>query len=147
MAINYQDLLRVPTDQIERPKPKPAGTYSGIIKEYKFDQSKKQRTPYCRIVIAAVQPGDDILADPDLAAQLAGQDLSKWNPHRDFYLTADAMYRLKDLVESLGVDTSGRELGECLPEIKAKSVVFEVTLRPSEDGETFFNDVGAIKGA
>ena len=42
-------------------------------------------------------------------------DFSKWTPARDFYLTDDAIYRLKDFLKSLGIPTDGRSFMETIP--------------------------------
>jgi hypothetical protein len=148
MSVNFQSLLSKPADEAKRPQAKPAGTYFGTISEYKFDESKKQKTPYVRFTVKGISPGDDV----DQSA-LAGDaengpiDLTKWSPNRDFYLTDDALYRLKDLLESCKIDTKGRSWNELIPQLKGQPVMLTVTQRPSEDGTQLYNDVTEMKGA
>lgn len=146
MSVNFQDLLKRPVDSAKRPEAKPAGTYLGTIKEYKFDESSKQKTPFVRIIVNNVSPGADVDA-----TLLEGVDLSKWNPGKDYYLTEDALYRLKELLVSCKIPTEGRGFDETIPELRGQPVQFVVTQRPYEDkssGEMLLaNDIGLMTGA
>jgi hypothetical protein len=134
--------LSKPTDSIEKPKPLPAGTYNGVISKYEFGESKEKKTPYVRYHLTAHSAGEDV--DPD---SIEGIDLSKKSLRRDFYLTEDAMYRVKDFLDSVGVSTSGRSLGEVIPEAINAAVLISVTQRSSPDGSEIYNDVGNVVGA
>lgn len=148
MAVNFNALLSKPADEVKRPVAKPAGTYLGTVKEYKFEESRQKKTPYCRFVVQNIMPGEDVDQAALQGTPESGPiDLSKWNPHRDFYLTDDSLYRLKDFLESCKIDTKGRTFGEMVPEVKGKSVMLTVTQRPSEDGTQLFNDITDMKGA
>lgn len=147
MSVNFQALLSKPADEVKRPQAKPAGTYFGTISDYKFDESKKQKTPYVRFTVKNITPGEDVDQSALAGTPETGPiDLTKWSPNRDFYLTDDALYRLKDLLESCGIDTKGRSFAELIPELKGKPVQLSVTQRPSEDGTTLYNDVTDMKG-
>jgi len=141
MADDFRSLLSKPMDEIERPKPWPAGTYYGSITDHKFDVSAQKRTPYVRFTIQASSAGDNI--DP---SDLEGIDLSKKPLRKDYYLTEDALYRVKAMLESIGITTEGRALGECIPETRNAQVMFEVTQRNSPDGREIYNDVGDLVG-
>ena len=141
MASDFRSLLDTPMDEIERPKPLPAGTYFGVVKTNKFDESSNKKTPYVRFSIQATAAGEDIDQN-----DLEGVELGKKTFNKDFYLTPEARYRLKDFLESLGISTQGRSLGECIPEALQAQVMFKLGLRPSEDGKEFFNEVKDISG-
>lgn len=142
MSVNFQSLLSKPIDEVKKPVAKPPGTYFGVVKEFKFEESKKQKTPYVRFNVHNITPGEDVDQ-----ALLEGIDLSKWTPNRDFYLTDDALYRLKDMLESCKINTAGRNFGETIPEMKGMPVMLTVTQRPSDDGTTMYNDITDMKGA
>lgn len=142
MAVDFKTLLAKPTDSIEKPKPLPAGTYNGVISKYEFGESKEKKTPFVRYFLTCHSACDDVDAD-----SVAGIDLSKKALRRDYYLTEDAMYRVKDLLESVGVSCTGRSLGEVIPEAINASVLISVTWRSSPDGSETYNDVTGIVGA
>lgn len=141
IATDFRSLLSKPADQIERPKPLPAGTYEGTITKYEYGKSKEKKTPYVRYFVQVNSAGEDV--DP---VEMDGIDLSKKQLRRDFYLTDDAEYRVKELWESCGIDGTGRSLGEILPDLIGCQVLLEVTQRNSEDGKDTYNDVGNLKG-
>lgn len=139
MSADFRTLLSKSTDTIERPKPLPQGTYYGTISRHEFGESSNKRTPYVRFHLQLTGPSDDI--DPDM---MEGIDCTKKTLRRDFYLTEDALYRLKDFMESLGIETAGRSLGEVIPETTGMPVMISVTQRNSQDGKEVYNDVGDV---
>jgi len=147
MAVNFKELLSKPVESAERPKPRPAGPYHGVIEGFKFDESKKQKTPFVRLNLTQVTPSDGI----DLDALEAAGGTSKWKPHKDFYLTEDALFRLRELIESCDIDAKGRNFNETIPELKGKSVIFDVLLENSTNESTgemsIFNNIGEMHGA
>src|SRR5215831_16229366 len=121
MSVNFKDLLSRPVDSAKKPPTKPPGTYYGVISSYKFAESQKQKTPYVRFTFNNIQPGEDLLAGDQRALQDdEGNpiDFSKWTPYKDYFLTDDALYRLKEFLQSLGVETAGRSFDETIPEAK-----------------------------
>lgn len=151
MAVNFQELLKKPVDSVKKPFVKPVGTYFGTIKEYKFDESSKQKTPYCRFTLTSVTPGPDVTIEQvgEHSAEDVMAGIQKWTPAVDYYLTDNAIYRLKELQESCGIDGTGRGFDETIPELRGKAVQFEVTQRPGESqgGEmVLYNDIGRVSG-
>ncbi len=141
MADDFRTLLSKPMDEIEKPKPLPAGTYYGTITDHKFDVSAQKRTPYVRFTVTLDSAGDNI--DP---SDLEGIDLAKKTQRKDYYLTEDALYRVKAMLESLGITTEGRALGECIPETRNARVMVEITQRNSSDGKDIYTDVADLVG-
>lgn len=142
MSVDFSSLLRTPTDNIKAPKPLPAGTYRGIISKHELGQSKQKQTPF---VMFEVRPQG---AEADVAPEdLEGIDLSTKTLRATYYLTPDSMFRVVDLAKSCGHNVSGRPLGEVIQDLSMNTpVLIEVTQRPSQDGETFFNDVAKMRG-
>jgi len=141
MAVNFQSLLSKPVDQIKEPAPLPAGTYTGSIKSYKYDESREKKTPYVRFEIGLTGPGADI--SPDEVAEI---DLTKKVMRRDYYLTEDALFRLKQLFDTCGIDYAGRSLAEVIPDLVHAEVLVAITTRSSEDGKKIYFDVADLKG-
>jgi|SRR6516165_6852787 hypothetical protein len=145
---NFSHLLDKPIDSVKRPPVKPPGTYFGNIESYKFDESKNEKTPYVRFTFNNLQPGPDI--HPDQLKDQDGEsiDFSRWKPTRDFYLTENALYRLKEFLESLRVPTSGRSFTETIPESKGLPVILTVVQTPSNKpgSDDIYNNVSDAKG-
>lgn len=139
---NFNSLLSAPTDQFQKPKPLPAGTYKGIVKKHEFDQSREKKTPFVRFDIQPTEAMQDVAPD-----DLAGVELNKKLLRATYYLTPDASYRVVELAKSLGYQTEGRSLGEVILDISSNSeVLLDVTQRTSTDGEEIYNDVQKVKG-
>jgi len=138
---DFKSLLSKPMDEIERPKPLPAGTYVGRIVKYDFAESQEKKTPYLRYTVQPEEVGDDVSPE-----DLAGVDMTKKQLRKDFYLTNDAMYRLKEFLESCGIDVTGRSLGEAIPESRNARVLMGVVQRPSQDGTEVYNEIRDFKG-
>lgn len=142
MATNFKDLLSKSTDKIEKPKPYPAGTYIGRVKSREFAESKDKKTPYVRFQLVPTEFGEDIHPDDQ-----QGVELGKKTFNKDFYLTDDAEYRVLEFGQSLGIDTSGRSLGEVIEDCINGDVIFTLVQKASQDGESFYNNVTDVKGA
>jgi hypothetical protein len=124
MTVDFSALLSTPMDDIKRPPPLPAGNYLGRVTKYEFLESTEKKTPFVRYSVSVESAGSDI--DP---ADLTDIDLSKKQLRSDFYLTPDALYRLTEFLEGLGIEKTGRTLAEAIPEAIGISVAFTVTQR------------------
>jgi hypothetical protein len=129
-------------DNVEKPKPLPAGTYFGTIAKHELGESKEKKTPFVRLFCTVLSAGDEI--DP---SDLEGVELAKKQLRKDFYLTEDSLYRFKDFAESVGVSTAGRSLGEIIPDVNNASVMLDVIQKTSQSGDEIFNEIASIKGA
>lgn len=150
MSVNFQNLLSKPVDSVKRPTALPAGTYYARIQGHKFDESRQQKTPFVKFEFSDLQPGPDIDAAQLKDGEGNAIDLSKKKLSRDYYLTDDAMYRLREALESLGIKVEGRSFGECIPETKGMPVQITVTMTPAtgdnaKEGD-FYNNVSAMSG-
>lgn len=147
MATDFSNLLSTKLEDIKRPPVRPAGTYHATISNYQLGESSQKKTPYVRFSFANIQPGEDI--DPETLKDTDGAsiDLSKWKPTADFYITPDALFRLKDLIEGLKIPSNGRSLNETLPETRGLPVILTVSMRATEDGSGFFNRVESVAAA
>lgn len=142
MAVDFKSLLSKNMDEVKRPVPLPPGTYRGVVAKFEFKESQEKKTPFVRFMIQITAPGDDVAGDPNLAKI----DLSKKQLRKDFYLTPDAEYRLKEFIDSCGIATKGQSFGVSIPNTQNAPVLIEVTQRPGQEDGEFFNDIGSIKG-
>jgi hypothetical protein len=144
MSVNFNDLLSRPVSSAKKPPLKPAGTYTAIISSYILEVSKRNKTPYVRFTLNNLQPTGSI---PE--AQCKDTDgepinFSKWTPHKDFFITDDSIYRLRNFIEDLGLPIEGRSFEEVLPEMRGQAVLVEVTHVTSEDGTNVYANVSDV---
>ncbi len=143
MTVDFSALLNKPLDDIKRPPALPAGTYYGRVNKFEFDKSSEKKTPFLRLHLTITSAGDDVSPD-----DLKEIDLSKKQLRKDFYITPDAEYRIKEFLESCSIPTAGRSLGEAIPDCMNASVMIEVLLRPNRNDPEAppNNEVGNLKG-
>jgi hypothetical protein len=125
----FANVLTKTVASTEAPKPVPVGTYLLVVKDFEFGESSKKKTPFLRVNYGIIAPGQDV--DP---TQLAGFDLAKKNLRDEFYLTDDALFRLRAYIEnSLGIAIGQRNYGDIIAnDLKGKQVNASVIQEPSE---------------
>lgn len=142
---DFKTLLQKPVTSAERPKPKAPGTYNGMVQRFEFGEAGEKKTPYVRYHINNVSPGPEVDMEENARN---GIDLAKWSPYKDFYLTDDSIYRLREFIESCKIPVDGRSFNETIPEVVGKPVQFEVVNTPSKKNPLdIFSNVGDISGA
>lgn len=132
MAADFKALLSKGADTVERPPLLPDGTYYGNIKSHQFGESREKKTPFVEFTFQVTGPGEDI-ADQDFSKI----DFSKKTMRQQYYLTDDAMYRLRELMEGLGMNIAGRSFGELIPEMQNMGVLLAVATQAGNDGNNF----------
>ena len=143
-APNYNTLLDKTVGSAERPKAVPIGIYTGIITEMGFDQSSKKKTPYVRYSVKPLQPVSGV--DHDLFSAAGGADrLNKMKLGLDFYLTEDAMWRLREfLEEALRIDCTTRSFKEAIPYAVNQQITFVMDVAVSDDGKASYNQIKSV---
>ena len=143
-APNYNALLDKTVGSAERPKAVPLGIYTGLITEIAFDVSAKKKTPYVRYSVKPFQAVSGV--DPDLLAAAGGQDrLAKLKLGLDFYLTEEAMWRLREfLEEALRIDCTTRSFKEAIPYAVNQRITFVMDVQVSEDGKASYNQIKTV---
>lgn len=69
-ATSFESILDQRADEVERPKPLPAGTYDVLVKGMpEHGQSSKQKTPFVRFTYVLQAAGEDV-DEADLAELL-----------------------------------------------------------------------------
>ena len=137
--VNFKDLLDKKVEDTERPKPVPVGTYRLQIQGHEFGRSSQKKTPYVRFSFKIVQPGEDAEM-----SDLEGINWGKKTLRDDFYLTEDAMYRLRDFLEkNLQLNGTGRSFDELLPETKNMELEAYISQNPSqkEGDDSIYNNI------
>jgi hypothetical protein len=137
-ATSFESILDTPAGEIERPKPLPAGTYDAIVKGLpEFGESSQKKTPFCRFTYAIQAAGEDV--DEEELQAIGGLD---GKTIRDtYYTTPDAIFRLTETMERMGVDPEGKTVRQMIDETPNSSIRLVIGHRSSEDGQQIFAEV------
>lgn len=142
MAPNFASVLDAPASELERPKPLPVGSYTGIIAGLpRFDKSKKKQTPFVEFTIKLTSAMDDV--DPAELEQMGGL-VDKTMKHT-LYDTPDAGYRIKEfLLNDLGLELDDSDsLRPLLDQTPNMPIGIAVIHEPSQDGQSVFARIGS----
>jgi hypothetical protein len=138
---NFQDILNKPADQIEAPKPLPVGTYVVLVEgQPEHKQMGKNNTDCFEFPLKFLQAGPDV-DQQALLENLNGKSLQDRKLKHRLFVTDDAVWRLKQFLEHLGIEIGSRGLGECIPESMGRQVMLTIGHRASDDGQQVFMDV------
>lgn len=144
--VDFESLLSVQVESVERPKLFPEGAYSGIVAGHEFGKSTQKGTPYCRFMLKLTAPLEGI--DEDAFAEAGGvAGLAERKPlNVELYLTKDAMFRLREFLENTcELSCSGRSFDAVIPETANVPITVHVKHRAgSREGEYYMvvNDTG-----
>lgn len=135
---DFQNLLSKPVTDIERPPPLPAGSYFFTIQRYSMEKIGQKQTPACTLVLTVNSPDE---VDPDEIDAIGGLAKIQGRQMRyNFFVTEDALWRFREFIEKVcHINTSGRTLGECIPEILNVQVRGIVEPGMTRDGEPISN--------
>lgn len=137
----FESILDTPATEVERPKPLPAGTYEGIVQGlFEQGESSKKKTPYVRFTYKVTSALDDV--DSDELEEMGG--LADKTIKDTYYTTPEALFRLTDTLEAMGIDLTGKSIRHALDESPNASVKIVVGHRPSEDGQQIFAEVKRV---
>lgn len=148
MSTNFADILNKPSNEVEKPKPLPAGTYTAVVKgQPRFDKSQKKQTPFVEFTLGILAAGEDI--DPDeLKESLGETPLGDKTMKNTFYLTDTSLWRLKDFLEALGLDVNtDASLAQLIEETPGMQCTITIGHRASEDGRSMFAEIKNVSAA
>lgn len=141
MAGNFEDILNTPMSDVEKPKPRPVGTYVGVVtKAPEIKKIGQKETLAAIFEIKLLQPGADVAIDQLQEAGGIGERTVRLTQ----FLTADALWRLKSFLEALGIQDDGRPIGAYLPETVGRQALYKIKHRPSPDGATLFEEIDSV---
>lgn len=139
--VHFGELLGIQVDTVERPKSFPIGPYNAIVASHEYGKSSQKETPYVRFWCKLLGPLEGV--DEELFEEAGGLEaLAARKPIKlDFYLTADAMYRLREFLEdSLDLNCSGRTFDVVIPEATNVSFIADITHDVgTKPGEVYMN--------
>ncbi len=136
---NISDILNRKVEETEAPKPLPVGSYNCIVKGHpEQGESSKKKTPFLKFTLQITSPREDVDED---AIKEYGEVVGK-TIDAIYYTTDDALFMLRDFLESLGLDIQGKSYSVCIDESPNCEVIAYVKQEPSQDGKRFFARLG-----
>lgn len=142
----FESILDTPADEVARPVPMPTGTYDCIVKGlYEEGKSSKKQTPFVKFTYAFQAAGDDV-DEAELITILTDKDgnvgaLNTKTIGDTYYTTPDALFRLTDNLENMGIDLEGKSVRQALSETPNCDIRVQIGHRSSEDGTQIFAEV------
>ncbi len=134
----FESILDTPAADVERPKPLPAGTYDVVVKGlYEQGESSQKKTPFVRFTYSITAAGEDV--DEDELAEMGG--IADKTIRDTYYTTPDAMFRLTDVLENMGIDLTDVTIRQALADTPNCGLRIVVGHRASEDGQQIFAEV------
>lgn len=134
---NFTDILNTPVNEIEKPKPRPAGTYIGVVtKNPEITKVGQKETMAAIFYVKFIAPGPDI--DASSLAEAGG--LGDRELRITQFLTKEALWRLKEFFVALGLDADSGTVGELLPQTVGRQAHFKIKHRPSQDGTQLYEE-------
>jgi hypothetical protein len=138
---NLSSILDRPSEDAERPKPIPQGTYICTVQSWEEGSSTKKQTPFIRFILKPIDAGEDVNAeDLEEAGGLGERTIAT-----TYYLTDNSEYRLREFLDHCGVDAKNgktklthRERSEMALNTQVGAFIKH---RASEDGEAVFAEV------
>jgi len=134
---NFGALLDKPASDVERPKPLPQGSYHCVVKGLpRFDKSSKKFTEFVEFTLQPTAAGEDV-DEEDLAA-MGG--ITNKTIRATYYITEDALWRLKDFLSHCGIEEDG-SLRNMIDQTPNCEVIAFIKHRASEDGQSVFAEL------
>lgn len=144
---NFGAILDRPSAEVERPKALPVGSYVALIQgQPRYGESSKKKTEQVEFDLKLLQAMDDVDED-DLREALTRKDgstktLGDIKMKVTYYLTEDALWRLKDFLNHAQVEEGDLSLRQRITEAPGHQVGIVIKHDPSDDGESVFAKVG-----
>lgn len=130
----FASILDTPSDEIERPKPLPGGTYICSVKGQPNQGKAKTGTEFAEFTLQILGAHEDV--DPDALAEcLKGKALIEKTIKATYYVTDDAIWRLKEFLDHCGVESGpGISIRQRMSGAAGSQVNAFMKQKPSQDG-------------
>lgn len=148
MTANFEELLGVQVDTVERPKLFPIGTYDAVLGKYETGESSQKGTPYVRFPVKLTGPREDV--DQNDFEDAGGMEklMSRSPLRHDFYLTPDATFLLRLFLENdLQMEIHNRNFDSVLPETDGMPLLVTIKHRPGRNEGEFFMEIADTAAA
>ncbi len=140
--VNFSELLSVQVESVERPKSFPVGHYEAIVAGHEMGKSSQKETPFVRFQVKLIGPAEDV--DEDLFDEAGGMEaLRERKPiPLTFYLTKDAMFRLREFLENtMELSCAARNFDEVIPETTNVALKVHIAHRAGQKEGEFYMDL------
>lgn len=149
----FASILDQQSTEVERPKPLPVGTYICVVNGLpRFDKSSKKQTEFVEFNLRPLQAMDDVDDEALTTALTRGNGSSKalqdMTIRATYYLTEDAIWRLKKFLDDCGIDEEGLTLRQRIDQSSGRQVAANLRHEASEDGQAIFarlKDTAAVE--
>lgn len=136
--MSFKDLLDMPLDQVEKPPLIPQGSYDSVVSGVEKVTSSQKKTDGMRVKVRLNSPREDVdaelLQDPKIVERI-----NKFEGGQDFWITADALHRLKEFLEAiLGDDANGKSVSQCLAILQDRPCIAVIKHLPNKDNSDMF---------
>lgn len=130
----FSSILDRPSADVERPKPLPQGTYICVVEGMpRYDKSSRKGTDFAEFTLKVIQADEDVDAD-DLKA--VGGGVGK-TIRATYYLTEDALWRLKVFLDDCGVEEGKHSLRRRAEMAAGHQVGVFIKHEATDDGAVF----------
>ena len=140
---SFEEILNLPASAIKAPEALPVGTYHAMIDgPLAPGKSAKKQTDLFTVKFKILDAMDDVDSNAAAEQQVKGKIITS-----DYYVTEDAVWRLRELlVDHLGIEpknASGQEkkLKELIAEAPGQQVLVNLKHEASQDGKRVFHRV------
>ena len=145
---DFAGILNRKSGDVERPKPLPIGEYLFKIKGLpNFDKSSKKGTPYVEFTCVPIEAQDSVDADDleeSLTRKSGKKQLQDMVQKLTFYLTDDALFRLKEfMVNDLSIEEGDKTLQAMIDETANAEFIGTIKHTPTNDGKGTFANIGS----
>lgn len=129
MATDYRALMKVSSEDVERPVIYPSGYYKGIIRDFGFGNSSKKKTPFVEVQCDVYGP---IKLDDD-DAELDGMDFTEGKRMSvTYYLSPKAKFMLTDMLDAVLGESPGAMADDRIDDIKGQECTVRITPRDNQ---------------
>lgn len=144
---NFAGILYRQAGDVERPKPLPIGPYIWKVKGLpEYGESNTKKTPYVEFTCIPLQATDEVdveALEEALTRKSGKKQLADMVQKLTFYLTEDALWRLKEfLKDTLGIEEGDKTLAAMIDEAPNCEFIGEIRHTPTKDGKGVFANIG-----
>lgn len=145
---SFEDILNMPFEDIERPKPLPQGQYVCIVKDFRRDKSTQKGTEFVEYLLGIQEAYEDTVDQEELDEYLNGAPLTATEVRYTIWLTPKSAYRFADFVRHCKVKVEkGASTEQVVPTVVNSEVIATIKHQSSRDPitdevRTYVNVVG-----
>lgn len=140
MSANFAEILSKKVEETERPKPLPPGNYVCTVVRHEFGESSQKKTPFVRFWLKHISPMDDV------DQSMLPANWQNKESRLDFYLTDDALFRLRDFLEkTLGLSTAGMAYSDLIPATTGMNCI--ATFKHEINGDNIYSVIDSTASA